>query len=129
MSKARTLKVFCSADEQKLLAESNKVIERYSGFVVLEVDAPSARKLARKYPVEDITDHYLISIAGKAINTSRPRVTAVGKLRTHSAYSCSNRCRRTHGRAAACGYHIGSSAAVRSLGSTRMHTSVIMRLP
>ena len=45
------LKVFCSAAEQESLAESYPVIERYEGFVLIDVPDNAVAAIARQFPV------------------------------------------------------------------------------
>jgi subtilisin family serine protease len=81
-----TVKVFCTGPAQDRLAERYRVIERYDGFVLAEVPQKGLRQLSREYPVEDITDLYTIPVGERRIETSRPRLDAKGKLRSHPAY-------------------------------------------
>ena len=82
----RMVKVFCAGQAQDQLARKIPVIERYDGFVVAEVPQKGLRQLSREYPVEDMTDLYTIRVGGRRIDTSRPRLDAKGKLRSHPAY-------------------------------------------
>jgi len=56
----RTLNVFCSGSEQDRLSDKIPVIERYTGFLLTRLLQEPADALARRYPVEDITDQYLL---------------------------------------------------------------------
>ena len=60
---SRVLKVFCSPSEQDSLAGSYPVIERYAGFVLIDVADNEVDSIARRFPVEDITAlvDYLLS--------------------------------------------------------------------
>jgi subtilisin-like proprotein convertase family protein/subtilisin family serine protease len=82
----RILKVFCSGSEQDRLAEEIPVLERYSGFLLTRLVEQDARDLAHRYPVEDITDQYQISVGERTIDTDLPRVEAGGRTRTHPDY-------------------------------------------
>ena len=82
----RTLKVFCTGADQERLAETYQVVARYEGFVIVEIAKNKMADLARRYPVEDITDLYLIQVGDRTIDTAQPRIDAKGKLRTHPAY-------------------------------------------
>jgi subtilisin-like proprotein convertase family protein/subtilisin family serine protease len=82
----RILKIFCSGAEQDRLAGVYRIIERYQGFVLVEVGEAEVSKLAQHYPVEDITELYTIRIGDRAIDTSQPRVDVKGKVRAHPAY-------------------------------------------
>lgn len=82
----RTLKVFCTGKEQTRLAREHRLIERYPGFVLIEVADGDARSLADRYPLDDITDSFLIRTEAREIDTSRPRVTSRGAVKAHPAY-------------------------------------------
>ncbi len=82
----RMVKVFCRGADQDRLAAMHRVIERYDGFVLAAVPKRSVSQLSRQYPVEDITDLYTIRVGERFIDTSRPRLDAKGKLRSHPAY-------------------------------------------
>ncbi|MBW2481377.1 MAG: hypothetical protein JRF38_15425 [Deltaproteobacteria bacterium] len=81
----RILKVFCTGVDQDRLAETLQVVARYEGFVIAEIAAEKIADLARRYPVEDITDLYRIQVGDRIIDTAQPRVDAKGKLRAHPA--------------------------------------------
>jgi hypothetical protein len=74
----RMVKVFCTGRDQDRLAETHRAIERYEGFVLASVPKRALDALARRYPVEDITDLYTIRCERQAIDTSRPRLDAKG---------------------------------------------------
>lgn len=82
----RIVKVFVSGADQERLASSYRVIERYAGFLLIEISEAEQATLAKRYPVEDITDLYTIELAEQVIDTSQPRMDAAGKLRAHPAY-------------------------------------------
>ena len=82
----RILKVFCSGVEQDRLAETLQVVARYEGFVIVEIAEKKMADLARRFPVEDITDLYLIQVGDRTIDTAQPRIDVKGKLRAHPAY-------------------------------------------
>jgi len=82
----RIVKVFCSGREQTALSKEHKTVARYPGFIVIEGSQKSLATLARKYPVEDITELYRIDTGERIINTFRPRVDARGKRHPHPAY-------------------------------------------
>jgi serine protease AprX len=79
-------KVFCSGPEQAALANEYKTLARYAGFFVAEVPKKALRAIARKYPVENITELYSIDTGERVINTSRPRIDEKGKRHAHPAY-------------------------------------------
>jgi hypothetical protein len=62
------------------------VLERYDAFALVEAAASQAKRLARDYLVEDITDEYEIPIPRSAIDTTLPRVDERGATRTMHAY-------------------------------------------
>ncbi|HID30598.1 MAG TPA: hypothetical protein EYP19_11420, partial [Desulfobacterales bacterium] len=80
------LKIFCSGADQDQLTDSYETIERYDGFMLIKVDEDQIEEIARRYPVEDITDLYTIRAGERTIDTSQPRVDTKGKLRTHPDY-------------------------------------------
>jgi subtilisin family serine protease len=82
----RILKIFGTGAEQEQLPQNVHVIERYDAFVLAEVSPAAAKQVARKHLVEDMTDQYRIPVAGDAIDTSLPRITAEGRTRSHPAY-------------------------------------------
>jgi serine protease AprX len=63
-----------------------RVIERYDGFVVVEVPKSAVEELQRNYLVEDITPLYQIETRARTISTTRPRIDKAGKVRPHAAY-------------------------------------------
>jgi hypothetical protein len=89
----RTIKLFATAAEQAAIARQHGAIERYPGFMVLEVGDDEARALGSRYPVEDITDQYVITLRGEPMDTARPRVDAKGKTLPHPAYRGAERLR------------------------------------
>jgi len=89
----RIVKVFCSGPEQAALSKQHKTVARYAGFVVLEVSSKALRALARKYPVEDITELYTIQAGSQSINTKRVRVDEKGRRHAHPAYREAERLR------------------------------------
>lgn len=82
----RTIKVFCSKEDQEELSSSYKVIESYDSFILLKVSKATSEALTRKYPIEDITDQFIIRIGSRKINTNLPRVDARGRVQPHTAY-------------------------------------------
>ena len=82
----RTLKVFSTGADQDRLAETLQIVARYEGFVIVEISEDKIADLTRHYPVEDITDFYIIQAGDRTINTAQPRIDTKGKLRAHPAY-------------------------------------------
>ena len=81
------LKIFCRDAEQDKLAELYSVIERYQGFLIVEVAEHLVAKLASEYPVEDITSQYILRLGGQEIDTNLPRLDIEGKLQSHPYYA------------------------------------------
>ena len=84
--KMRTVKVFGSRGEQAELAADYELVESYDSFGLFRLSPAELRRLARRHPAEDITDHFEIRIGARKIDTNRPRVDASGKTRSHPAY-------------------------------------------
>jgi serine protease AprX len=83
----RILKVFASAGEQAAIINEYPVIEKYEGFIVVEVPENKTRYMSETFLVEDITDVYNIKTGSGEINTSIPRTTKQGKTKAHPAYT------------------------------------------
>ena len=79
------LKVFARKQEAADVLAQSTLIERYDAFLLVQATPASARALARKYPVEDITDQYEIDLPNVDIKTTRPRITTTG-TRAHAAF-------------------------------------------
>jgi len=81
------LKVFVGKDDRAAVLTQATLLEPYDAFVLMQATPAAARAIARKYPVEDITDQYALELpnAQIKINTARPRITRAGKVR-HPAY-------------------------------------------
>ena len=56
------LKVFARKQEAADVLAQSTLIERYDAFLLVQATPASTRALARKYPVEDITDQYEIEL-------------------------------------------------------------------
>jgi serine protease AprX len=69
MANLRTLKVFASESDRGVAADGLTVIERYAGFLLATAKPAQADRLARRYPVEDITDQYAIQVGDETIRT------------------------------------------------------------
>jgi serine protease AprX len=80
------LKVFVTGDDQERLPNVKRVVERYDGFVLVEVPESAVEEIGRNYLIQDITPLYTIETRSRRINTSRPRIDKDGVLRPHSAY-------------------------------------------
>src|SRR5262245_30001642 len=82
----RIVKVFCTGAERARLAEQYHVMERYKGFVLVQVPGGETKALARTYPIEDITEQYTIQVQARTINTRQPRLSLAGKWLAHPTY-------------------------------------------
>jgi len=80
-----TLKVFATQDEAAEFMTKAKLVEPYDAFLVVEASPRLATRLARRFPVEDITSQFELELPNVSINTNRPRVTPAGVQR-HPAY-------------------------------------------
>lgn len=80
------LKVFAGKADVPAVLEHATLIEPYDAFLLVRATPMEAPRLARRYPVEDITDQYAIELPHATLNTARPRITARGKVR-HPAYA------------------------------------------
>jgi hypothetical protein len=87
----RTIKVFCEAEDRSALSAQHDVLEIYESFLLLSVTEKDSQRLARTYPVEDISDHFTITLPGRRINTKRPRVDLDGRTCPHPAYKGARR--------------------------------------
>ena len=79
------LKVLVDKDDRPAVLQQSTLIEPYDAFLLVQATPAAARRLARRYPVEDITDHYQVQLPNRTLNTGRPRITTAGKVR-HPAY-------------------------------------------
>ena len=84
------LKVFVSGDEQERIP-NGKIIERYDGFVLVEVPKSDVAELQQKYLTEDITSLYQIKTRARTISTNRARIDKTGSVRAHAAYKSESR--------------------------------------
>lgn len=76
------LKIFVTPAEGSALAGAGHLIASYAGFSVLQLDESAARKLARQYPSEDITDQYRLPLGGSDVD---PLAAALATPRMRSA--------------------------------------------
>lgn len=83
----RTLKVFIDAAGQDKLAKKYPILERYEDFALVQVTSDEADRLARKYLVEDITDQYVLNIAGQTINPNAPSAPQPETAQDEEAFS------------------------------------------
>ena len=82
----RILKVFATGADQERLAAEAELLERYDAFVLAAAAPAAAKRIARAYLTEDITDDYEIPLVTGTIDTSTPRIDAEGATRPHPAY-------------------------------------------
>lgn len=82
----RILKIFVSGPDQDQLAETVPVIETYPGFLLVRLPQEDVDEIAKVYPVEDISEQYLIQTSQGAIDTELPRIDQKGKTRNHPGY-------------------------------------------
>ena len=83
---SRILKVFAAGAEQERVAEEAVVLEPYDAFVLVEAPEAAAKRIARDYLTEDITEQYAIPLGAGTIDTARPRIEPTGEVRAHPAY-------------------------------------------
>lgn len=69
----KTLKVFAPPAMQTEIEAMGRVLARYDSFVVVEVDAATARRIARRFPYEDMTGQYRVRVAGREVDPLSPR--------------------------------------------------------
>ena len=79
----KILKVYANKEDVAAIRATGKVIEKYDAFLLVEADEKEASALTRKYPVKDITAQYELKFGGRTVDTSQPRITAVGATRPH----------------------------------------------
>jgi len=83
---SRTIKVYCTGPDQDKLGKQYRLIERYQGFALAEVPDQEVEQLARRHPVEDITDLYVIRLGERTIDTSQPQASLEGKSVSRRSY-------------------------------------------
>jgi subtilisin family serine protease len=82
----RILKVFADSKAQRALRKEVDLLEEYDAFALVETSAARAKRLAREYPVEDITDQYEIPLSRGTIDTTEPRIDEAGDTLAHPDY-------------------------------------------
>lgn len=83
---SRIAKIYCSKDELQSIAPSAQLIEAYDAFQLVELSPKQLASVGAKIPVEDVTALYQLQMAGRKVNTARPRYSAKGKTMGHPAY-------------------------------------------
>ena len=68
---SRTIKVYCTGPDQDKLGDQYRLIEKYQGFALAEVPEQEVEQLSRRYPVEDITNLYVIRLGDRIVDTSQ----------------------------------------------------------
>ena len=61
------LKVYANANETPTVLQSAKLIEKYDAFVLVQASEAAARELAKKFPLEDISDQYALQFGNRTI--------------------------------------------------------------
>jgi serine protease AprX len=80
MAKAtRTIKVFCSPDEQAGLAERYEILERYDAFALLQATPKQLDTISRSYPTEDISDDFELRVFGRKIRSKSTKEPGAGR--------------------------------------------------
>jgi serine protease AprX len=83
---ARIAKIYCSKSELPSLVPSATLLENYDAFQLVSLTPASLKKAAERVPVEDITALYQTEMAGKRVDTGKPRYSAKGKPLAHPAF-------------------------------------------
>jgi serine protease AprX len=81
----RVLKIFAAGASLALVANQIRIIARYDAFVIAEASEEAARRLARRFPIEDITDQYRLQIGKRRIDTLAGRPAPRRKVATKAA--------------------------------------------
>jgi hypothetical protein len=83
----RILKIYDIDPKTLVGVPGLRVVEAYPAFVIAEVDAKAASKIAATSALtEDITGQYAIAHEHGGIDTNRPRIDTLGKTQPHRAY-------------------------------------------
>jgi serine protease AprX len=73
------LKVFANADERASVLQSAKLIEKYDAFVLVQASEAAAQALAKKFPLEDISDQYDLQFGDRSIKATTRKTTSAPK--------------------------------------------------
>jgi len=68
MARQRTLRVLCTPASHAALARQVAVVERYPAFCLCRASPAQAVRLARRFPVEDLTDAFRVPVAGRRLS-------------------------------------------------------------
>ncbi|MBM4264409.1 MAG: serine protease [Deltaproteobacteria bacterium] len=75
------IKVFVDKQDRKKVLEQTRLIEAYDAFVLVEASDAVLRALARRYPVEDISNQYALQIGQRSVNpAARGRKRGVDQM-------------------------------------------------
>src|SRR5579862_3006280 len=74
-----TFKVFAHKEEIPTVLKSAKLIEKYDAFLLVQASEAVARRLAKKFPVEDISDQYALQFGDRAIKATAARAATAVK--------------------------------------------------
>jgi len=86
------LKVYATKEERASLPPSVKLIEPYDAFVVLEATPAAAAAIARKFPLEDISDQYGLQFGDRALRpATSSNLKAVAKKSSAPAKSSASK--------------------------------------
>ncbi|MEI9974908.1 MAG: S8 family serine peptidase [Ignavibacteriota bacterium] len=73
------LKVYANAEELPSVLQSAKLIEKYDAFVLVQASEAAAQELAKKFPLEDISDQYALQFGDRTLKTTRQPATTAAK--------------------------------------------------
>jgi serine protease AprX len=73
------LKVYANVDEITSALPSAKLIEKYDAFVVVQASEAAAKELAKKFPLEDISDQYTLRFGDRTVKTPKQPPATAGK--------------------------------------------------
>ena len=74
----KILKVFVSGPDQDKLSKHYPIMQRYEGFVLIQISEMDAEKVQKRYLVEDITDQYMLKVGDLTIDTTSASVKTAG---------------------------------------------------
>lgn len=80
------LKIFCNRNQQQQLSQEIEVLEHYQGFALAKVAEEKIDHLSRRFPVEDITNQFLLPAGQRYLNTDVKRVSEAGSSLDHPDY-------------------------------------------
>ena len=87
MSDVRSLKVFCTGDDQKRVIEKWGLAKDcyiiYPGFLVVHVPPETAHEIAFDFIYEDLTDQFIIKFDGKDVQAARDNLELIDNRPHH----------------------------------------------